>query len=75
MGQLLIRNVDDTIIESFKTRAQIAGTSLEQFLRDFLAKHAKMTTAERVAFAQSIRDQVTGPTAPMTKGELREGLE
>ena len=75
MGQILIRNIDDTVIESFKTRAQVAGTSLEQYLRDFLARHATMTSAERVAFARSIRDRTIAPSAPMTKEEIREGLE
>lgn len=75
MGQILIRNIDDAVIESFKTRARVAGTSLEHYLRGFLAGHATMSQAERISFARSIRDCVTSDTTPMTKDEIREGLE
>ena len=75
MGQILIRNVDDTVIDGFKIRAQVAGTSLEQYLREFLAQHATMGDIERLAFVRGIRDSVTKPSAPMTKDEIREGLE
>ena len=75
MGQLLIRNIDDQVIESFKTRALIAGKPLEQYLREFLAHHATMTSAERVAFARSIREHAAGLSPQMSKEEIREGLE
>ena len=37
MGQVLIRNVDDRIIESLKLKAELKGHSLEQELRDILS--------------------------------------
>jgi plasmid stability protein len=45
MGQVLIRNLDDHIIESLKLKAELKGHSLEQELRDIL-KHAAGPTVE-----------------------------
>jgi plasmid stability protein len=33
MGQVLIRNLDDRVIERLKTKAELKGRSLEQELR------------------------------------------
>ena len=35
MGQVLVRNLDDRVIESLKTKAELKGRSLEQELREF----------------------------------------
>ena len=40
MGQILVRNLDDDIIERLKAKAMDRGTSLEQFVRDALAEAA-----------------------------------
>ena len=75
MGQVLVRNIPEAVIEAFKMKARLKGTSLEQYLREFLAQHATMGDVERLAFVRGIRDSVTKPSAPMTKDEIREGLE
>ena len=75
MGQILIRNLEDTVIESYKAKARAAGTSLEQYLRDLLTRQSPMSPAERMAFIRSVRDKVRGPSEPLTKDEIREGLE
>ncbi len=43
MGQMLVRNLDDSVIEGLKRRASERGTSLEQFARDALTEAAKIT--------------------------------
>lgn len=40
MGQLLIRNLDDSIILRLKEQAKRKGVSLEQHLRDMLSEEA-----------------------------------
>ena len=40
MGQVLVRNLDDRVIDSLKTRAALKGCSLEQELRDVLTAAA-----------------------------------
>ena len=41
MGQVLVRNLDDRVIESLKTKAELKGHSLEQELRDVLTNAAR----------------------------------
>jgi len=40
MGQLLVRNLDDEVIERLKAKALDRGTSLEQFVRESLSEVA-----------------------------------
>ena len=49
MGQVLVRNLDDRVIESLKTKAELKGRSLEQELRDVLTNAAPLTPGEKVA--------------------------
>lgn len=49
MGQLLIRNVDDTLIDTLKRRAKAASTSLEAEARKALAKGTQLTPDEKSA--------------------------
>ena len=75
MGQVLIRNVSDRAIETFKYRAKLKGTSLEQEVRELIEAHAPYTPEERVAAARAIRAKTVGVAPSMTLDEIREGLE
>ena len=75
MGQILVRNVADSAIDSFKHRARQKGTSLEQELRELIEAHAPFSPEERVAAARAIRDQTRGVSASLTRDEIRDGLE
>ncbi len=55
MGQVLIRNLDDRVIERLKTKAELKGCSLEQELRDVLTDAAPLTPAEKIAFFHKLR--------------------
>src|SRR2546430_13394011 len=55
MGQVLIRNLDNRVIESLKTKAELKGCSLEQELRDVLTAAAPLTAEEKIAIARRIR--------------------
>ncbi len=75
MGQVLIRNVDDGTIESFKMKAKIKGISLEQELRNLLEANKPFTPEERVAVSRHFRSQCKGIHSSLTLDEIREGLE
>jgi antitoxin FitA len=62
MGQVLIRNLDDHIIESLKLKAELKGHSLEQELRDILKKAAGPTVEERLAMIDRVRAMQSKPT-------------
>ncbi len=55
MGQVLIRNLDDEVIESLKLRAELKGTSLERELRQIVCDAAAITTEERVQISRRLR--------------------
>jgi plasmid stability protein len=55
MGQVLVRNLDDHVIEQLKHKAEIKGHSLEQELRDVITAAAPLTADEKVALARRLR--------------------
>jgi plasmid stability protein len=54
MGRVLIRNLDDRVIEQLKHKAELKGRSLEQELRDIITAAAPLTD-EKVALARRLR--------------------
>lgn len=76
MGQILVRNVSDHALETFRKRAKARGTSLEQIIRELIEAHAPYTPQERAEAFKRLRDMTKGgPLAPMSLDEIREGLE
>ncbi len=75
MGQILVRNLDDRVIETFKLRARLKGSSLEQEVRSVIENNARLTPAEKVAISREIRSRQTQVSEPLTREEMREGLE
>lgn len=55
MGQVLVRNLDDRVIERLKTKAELKGRSLEQELRDVLTAAASLSPLEKVALFRKLR--------------------
>jgi antitoxin FitA len=61
MGQLLVRNLDDAVVERLKRQAEARKISLEQFLRELLSRAAGPTRAEMLAEADRIRSMTPKP--------------
>lgn len=74
MAQVLIRNIPDDLIHTYKTKARLKGKSLEQELRDLMERHAPFTQAERVALTKENHARFPEPVPSLTKEEIREGL-
>jgi plasmid stability protein len=55
MAQVLVRNLDDDIVNGLKRKAALHGHSLEQELRDILAASARWGADERIAATRRIR--------------------
>lgn len=49
MAQVLIKDIDDAVIEKFRIKAELKGHSLEQELRDVLRRSAPLSTEEKLA--------------------------
>lgn len=75
MGQVLVRNVEDETIESYKIKAKIKGLSLEQELRNLLEANKPFTPEERLVYSRKLRAQTKGVAPSLTPEEIREGLE
>ena len=75
MGQILIRNLDDAVIARLKTKAELAGKSLEQSLRELLQESAPLTPEERAAVSDRIRAMQDKVLPEITLAEIREGIE
>jgi plasmid stability protein len=74
MAQVLIRNIDEETVESYRQKARIKGVSLEQELRNLLEANRPFTPAERVAVSRDLRSRQVGVAPSMTLDEIREGL-
>jgi plasmid stability protein len=77
MGQILVRNLDDSLIAKLKQRALEQGTSVEQLARDALARAAEQVDHEKwLASMQELRAQFrhdpNGPDAVDLVREFRE---
>lgn len=57
MGQLLIRNLNDSVIETLKRRAKAASTSLEAEARKALAKGTQLTPEEKSALIDEMLEE------------------
>ena len=66
MGQVVIRNLDDTVLERLKARAAEQRKSLEQSLRELLTEAARPSRAELLAEVERIRG-MTPPRKPGVK--------
>lgn len=75
MGQVLIRNVDDRIIERFGLRAKLKGHSLEHELRTIIRAAAPFTPEERVALSRRIRSMQTKPATLDSTDLIREARD
>lgn len=74
MAQVLIRNIPDALIRTYKAKARLNGKSLEQELRDLMERHAPYTPEERVAISKKYHAEFPEPLPSLTKDEIREGL-
>ena len=71
MGQVLIRNLDDDVIARLKAKAEQDGKSLEQSLRELLAREAEQRADDLIAFADRIR-AMSKPTTIDATDLIRE---
>ena len=75
MADILLHDVDDEVIATFKMRARNKGKSLEQEIRDLLHSHRRLTPEEKVAISREILSRTPGIVPELTAEERREGLE
>jgi plasmid stability protein len=62
MGQVLIRNLDDEMVEEFRISAKANGRSLEAELREVLKRGRPNRVGARRELAMRVRSQLPDPT-------------
>lgn len=70
MGQIIVRNLADDVVERLKRRAAERKISLERHVRDLLAEAAKPTRDEAVAKIAALRERI-GPVAGCSTATIR----
>lgn len=60
MGSVVIRNLDDDIINRFRTKAELNGRSLEAELREALREAAPLSTEQKLAMLDRVRAMSPG---------------
>lgn len=74
MGQVLIRNIDDDVLERLRRRAAAQQKSLEQSLREVLADAAKPSRAELIADLERLRGAIAAREKPGVRYPTAEEL-
>jgi plasmid stability protein len=74
MGQVLIRNISEVLIDAYKAKARLRGKSLEHVSRDVLERNAPLTPEERAALARQYVAEFPAQVPALPKEEIREGL-
>ena len=76
VGQVIIRNIDDRVLERLRARALAQRKSLEQSLRDLLTDAARPSREELLAELERIRAMTPphrrGATYPTAEQLIRE---
>jgi antitoxin FitA len=75
MAQVLIRNVDDTVIAALRARAASHGLSLEAELRDVLIHAAAHPRAAIAAELASVRAMTPGGPRRFAEDLVHEGRD
>jgi plasmid stability protein len=72
MGQVIVRNLEDRVIEAHRRRARARGVSLEQQLRDVLSATAGPSREEALARADALRARTRPGDFPTAAELVRE---
>jgi antitoxin FitA len=75
MGQVLIRNLDDSVIAALRVRAMARGLSLEAELRDVLTRAASHPRAAIAAELAASRAMTPGGPRRLAEDLVREGRD
>ena len=75
VAQVLVRNIDDKVIDSLKTKAELKGHSLEQELRNLITAAAPLTPEEKVALSRKWRASMPKLESFDVRAAIRHGRD
>ena len=71
MGQILIRNLDDAVIDALRRRAAASGTSMEEEARRALTAAVGLDRAAAADRLAAVRRRIGRVDGPSTLDDLR----
>ena len=71
MGQILIRNLDDAVLDALRGRARERGSSVEEEARQALAASVGLTREEAVRRLNEVRARIGPLAGPSSLDDLR----
>lgn len=71
MGRILIRNLDDAVLDALRRRAAAAQTSLEEQARQALAASVGLSREAALARLAAVRAQISVAPGPSSLDDLR----
>jgi plasmid stability protein len=71
MGQILIRNLDESVLDALRQRAAQTGLSLEEEARRALLASVGLSREEALAKLDAVRARIGGTTGPTSLDDLR----
>lgn len=72
MAQVIIRNLDESVVRRLKARAADERKSLEQTLRDILSAAAEPTRAEKIEHLCRVQDMTPAGARILAEDLIRE---
>lgn len=75
MAQIIVRNLDDSVVERLRSRAKSNGRSLEAEVRLILEQSAKAEMAIARSMAIDMRQRLRGRKFPEVAELIREDRE
>ena len=75
MGQVLIRGIEDSVLQSLKERAAARGRSLEAELRQIVTDAARQPRAALLRELAEIRAMTPNVPGPLSEDLVREGRD
>lgn len=55
MAQVIVRNLNESVVAALKRKAELHGRSLEQELREILSAATRLTKDDRILLSKRIR--------------------
>ena len=71
MGRILIRNLDDAVLDALRQRAAEHGASLEEEARRALSTSVGLSRQEALARLDEVRARIGRPSGPSSLDDLR----
>ncbi|MGB5100061.1 MAG: Arc family DNA-binding protein [Methanothrix sp.] len=75
MAQIIVRNLEDSVLERLKARARDNNRSLEAEVLHILEQSVKVDSSQARKIALNIRERLKGRTFPDSSELIREDRE